>query len=87
MKEKKIPLRTCVVSREKYPKKELLRIVRTPENEVKIDLTGKMNGHGAYIKKDKEIVLKAKKSKALDKYLEIEIPEALYDEILNSLEA
>ena len=87
MKEKKIPLRTCVVSREKYPKKELLRIVRTPENEVKIDLTGKMNGHGAYIKKDKEIVLKAKKSKALDKYLEIEIPESLYEEILNNLEA
>ena len=49
---KKVPCRTCVVSKEKLPKKELIRIVRTPEGEVKIDETGKMNGHGAYIKKD-----------------------------------
>lgn len=86
MKEKKIPLRTCVISREKFPKKELLRIVRTPEGEVKIDVTGKMNGHGAYIKKDKEVVLKAKKSKVLEKYLEISIDDSLYDEMLNMME-
>jgi predicted RNA-binding protein YlxR (DUF448 family) len=86
LKEKKIPLRTCVISREKFPKKELLRIVRTPEGEVKIDVTGKMNGHGAYIKKDKEVVLKAKKSKVLEKYLEISIDDSLYDEMLNMME-
>ena len=54
LKEKKIPLRTCVITREKLPKRELLRIVRTPEGEIKLDLVGKMNGHGAYVKKDKD---------------------------------
>ena len=86
LKERKIPLRTCVISKEKFPKRELLRVVRTPEGEVKIDITGKMNGHGAYIKKDKDIILQAKKSKALEKYLEISINDSLYDEMLNTLE-
>ena len=52
MKVKKIPMRTCVVTNERFPKQELLRIVKTPEGLVKPDLTGKLNGHGAYIKKD-----------------------------------
>lgn len=86
MKEKKIPLRKCVITHEKLPKKELLRVVRTPEGEVKIDLSGKLNGHGAYIKKDKEVVLKAMKTKSLDKYLETTISEDVYQDILNSLE-
>lgn len=86
MKEKKIPLRTCVITHEKYPKKELLRVVRTPEGEIKVDFSGKMNGHGAYIKKDREVVLKAMKTKSLDKYLETTISEEVYQEILNSLE-
>ena len=51
MKQKKIPLRSCVVTRERLPKQELLRVVRTKEGEVKIDDSGKMNGRGAYIKK------------------------------------
>ena len=54
MKTKKIPMRTCVVSNEKLPKKELLRIVKTPEGEIKIDENGKMNGRGAYIKRSLE---------------------------------
>lgn len=83
MKNKKIPLRTCVVTKEKYPKMELLRIVRTPEQEVIIDLKGKANGRGAYIKKDREVVLKAKKSKVLERHLEITIKDEFYDEILN----
>ena len=62
MKVKKIPLRTCVVTKERFPKNELLRIVRTPDNEIKIDLTGKLNGHGAYIKKDLEVLEKAIKT-------------------------
>lgn len=86
MKVKKIPLRTCVITHEKLPKQELLRIVRTPENKVEVDLTGKLNGHGAYIKKDKDTIEKARKSKALDRYLEVEISNDKYDEMLKTLE-
>lgn len=83
MKVKKIPMRMCSVTRERFPKVELLRVVRTPENEVKIDLTGKLNGHGAYIKKDLTVLEKAIKSKALSRALEIEIPTSIYEEIEN----
>ena len=81
MKVKKIPLRTCVVSKEKLPKQELLRIVKTPELEIKIDLTGKLNGRGAYIKKDHQVLEKAMKSKCLERHLECEVPDSIYDEI------
>ncbi len=81
MKVRKIPMRMCFVTRERFPKQELLRIVRTPEDEVKVDLTGKLNGHGAYIKKDLEVLTKAKKSKALARSLETEIPDSIYEEI------
>ena len=81
MKVRKIPMRMCSVTRERFPKQELLRVVKTPENEVKVDLTGKLNGHGAYIKKDLEVVVKAKKTKALARALEVEIPEDIYKEI------
>lgn len=81
MKNKKIPLRSCVVTREKLPKHELLRIVRTPEGNVLADETGKMNGKGAYIKKDIAVLEKAKKSKILEKVLEVAISEGIYDEI------
>lgn len=81
MKVRKIPMRMCSVTRERFPKQELLRIVKTPEEEVKVDITGKLNGHGAYIKKDLEVLTKAKKSKALARALEIEIPEEIYTEI------
>ena len=81
MKVKKIPMRTCVVSNERFPKNELLRIVKTPEGEVKADLTGKLNGHGAYIKKDEEILNKAIKTKALARHLECEISNDVYEEI------
>lgn len=81
MKNRKIPLRTCVVTKETLPKQELLRIVRTPEKKVIVDLTGKANGRGAYIKKDVEVLEKAKKSKILEKRLEIPIEEEVYEEI------
>ena len=87
MKEKKIPLRTCVITHEKLPKKELLRIVRTPEGIVRVDTTGKLNGHGAYIKKDKELIEKLKNNKMLEKHLEIAIKDEVYDEMLKALEA
>jgi len=85
MRVKKIPMRTCVVTKEKYPKSELLRIVRTPEGEVKIDTTGKLNGHGAYIKKDIEVLEKAIKTKALEHFLECEIKNDVYDEIRKNI--
>ncbi len=81
MKVRKIPLRTCIITKEKLPKKDLLRIVRTPEGEVKIDETGKLNGRGAYIKKDIAILEKIKKSDVLQKKLECNIEESVYEEI------
>lgn len=83
MKVKKIPMRTCVVTREKQEKKNLLRVVRTPSGEIIVDLTGKSNGRGAYITKDLEVVAKAKKSKVLEKHLETVIPDSIYEEIEN----
>lgn len=83
MKIKKIPMRSCVVTREKYPKNELIRVVRTPEGNVIIDPTGKANGRGAYLKKDTEVFEKAKKSKVLNKQLEIEVPDSIFDELNN----
>ena len=83
MKVRKIPERTCVVTREKFPKKELLRIVRTPEGTVEVDLIGKKNGRGAYIKKDLEVLEKAKKNKVLEHHLEVTIDESVYEEIAN----
>lgn len=87
MKVRKIPMRMCSVTRERFPKVELLRVVKTPEGEVKVDQTGKINGHGAYIKKDLEILEKAKKTKLLSKALECEIPESIYDEIENIIKS
>ena len=81
MKNKKIPMRSCAITREKLPKKELLRIVRTPEGNVLVDVTGKLNGKGAYIKKDITVLEKAKKTKILDKLLEVEISSDVYEEI------
>lgn len=86
MKVKKIPLRTCVITKESLPKQELLRIVRTPEMEVKVDETGKLNGRGAYIKKSLEVLEKAKKSKILEKRLECNIDESVYEQIKNIIE-
>ncbi len=83
MKIKKIPMRTCVVTKECLPKKELLRIVKTPEGEVKADITGKLNGRGAYIKKDLDTLEKAIKTKVLERHLEIEISNDVYEEIKN----
>ncbi len=81
MKTKKIPLRSCVVSKEKLPKQELIRVVKNKDNEVFIDLTGKANGKGAYIKKDLAILEKAIKSKALEKHLETKIENSIYEEL------
>lgn len=81
MKVKKIPMRTCVVTHEKLPKQELIRVVRTPEQEVIIDLNGKANGRGTYLKKDVEVFEKAKKNKVLNKQLEIEVPDEIFEQL------
>lgn len=82
MKMRKIPMRTCVVTHEKFPKIELIRVVRTPEGTVLIDEKGKTNGRGAYLKKDKSVIEKARKTGILEKHLEIKIPEEIYDDLL-----
>ena len=79
---KKIPMRSCVITGEKLPKKELIRVVRTPEGNVIVDETGKANGRGAYLKKDLENFEKARKSKVLNKKLEIEVPDTIYDQLI-----
>ena len=79
---KKIPIRTCVVTKEKLPKRELIRVVRTPDGEVVIDETGKLNGRGTYLKLDKDVILKAQKTKILDKNLEVEVKDNIYDELI-----
>lgn len=86
MKQKKIPLRMCVVTRERFEKKELLRVVRTPLGSVVLDLSGKQNGKGAYVKKDSEVINKAKKNKILDKALEVSVPDNIYEEMLELIE-
>ena len=78
---RKIPMRKCVVTQEQFPKKELIRVVRTPEGEVKIDTTGKMNGRGAYLKLDLEVIDMAKKRGSLKRSLEVDIPDIIYEEL------
>ena len=78
---KKIPMRSCVVTGEKLPKKELIRVVRTPEGNIIVDETGKANGRGAYLKKTIETFEKAQKSKILNKKLEVEVSNTVYEEL------
>ena len=86
MKNKKIPLRTCIVTKENLPKSELLRIVRTPDGDIEVDETGKLNGRGAYIKKDLSVLESLQKSKLLEKKLECNIPDSVYEQIKNIIE-
>lgn len=81
MKQKKIPMRTCVVTKEKCMKKDLIRVVRDNLGNVTVDLTGKANGRGAYLKKNLEVVSQARKTKVLERYLEVLIPEEIYEEL------
>ncbi len=85
MNKKKVPMRKCVITNERYEKKNLLRIVKTPEGEVIFDKTGKANGRGAYVSKSKNVILKAQKSKALARHLENEIPDSIYKELLKEV--
>lgn len=82
MKEKKIPMRTCVVTKELRPKKELIRVSATKEGIVSVDLKGKAPGRGAYLILSKEVIEKAKKTKALDKKLEVTVPDEVYEALM-----
>lgn len=86
MKNRKIPMRSCVVTREKLPKQELLRIVKDTDGVVVADVSGKINGRGAYIKKDIAVLEKAIKSKILERQLETTISNEVYDEIRKIIE-
>ena len=81
---KKIPMRSCVVTHEKYPKRELLRVVKTDDGII-VDDTGKVNGHGVYLKKDIDVINKARNNKILDRVLETNIPDEVYDNLLKEL--
>nr|WP_019381781.1 MULTISPECIES: YlxR family protein [Cytobacillus] len=83
---KKVPLRKCVATGEMRPKKELVRIVRSKEGEVSVDPTGKKSGRGAYLSKEKEAVLLAKKKNILANHLEVSIDDAIYEELLELIE-
>ena len=87
MQQKKVPMRKCIGCNESKQKKELVRIVRSPEGDISLDLTGKKSGRGAYICNNPECLKKAEKSKRLDRIFEIQVPDSVYDEaerMLNS---
>ncbi len=81
MKVRKIPMRTCVVTRESHPKGELIRVVRTKEGNIIVDETGKANGRGAYLKKDLSVIELAKKNKILNKVLEVPVEDSIFEEL------
>lgn len=85
MKTKKVPLRKCLGCSEGKPKRELIRIVKNKDGDIFVDLTGKANGRGAYLCKDSECLEKAQKSKRLNKALEVEIPDKVYEDLLKEI--
>lgn len=82
MAKKKIPLRKCVVTGEMKPKKEMVRVVKTKEDELFIDESGKKNGRGAYITMSKEVILEAKNKNSLSSVLKMSVADEFYDELL-----
>ena len=81
---RKIPMRMCVVTREKYPKNDLIRVVCF-ENNINVDVTGKQNGKGCYLKKDIDVINEAKKRKVLNHVFETEVAEKIYEELINNI--
>ena len=84
--QKKIPMRQCMGCRERREKRELIRVVRCTDGSVSLDFSGKLNGRGAYICPNLECLKKAQKSKALDRSLEVTMPEEVYDRLLKEME-
>ena len=84
--QKKIPMRQCLGCRERKPKKELIRVVRSPEGAISLDFKGKAPGRGAYVCPNEECLKKALRSKALDRSLETAVPETVMEELKKELE-
>ena len=84
--QKKIPQRQCMGCRERKPKRDMIRVVRGTDGTVSLDFGGKMNGRGAYICPDPECLKKAIRSKALDRSLEVTIPEEVYNRLQKEME-
>ena len=84
---KKIPMRQCTGCREMKPKRELIRVVKSPENAISLDFKGKAQGCGAYVCRDPECLKKAIKSKALERSLDIKIPDEIYAQLAAQMEA
>ena len=82
---KKIPMRKCVATNESLPKKELIRVVRSPEGEISIDFTGKKSGRGAYLCANEQCLAKARKTKQLERALETAIPDEVYEKLEHQL--
>ena len=86
MQQKKIPMRQCVGCREMKPKKELIRVVRSPEGAISLDFRGKAPGRGAYLCPDPACLKRAMKAKALSRAFETEIPQEIYEDLLAKME-
>ncbi|TCP30294.1 hypothetical protein EV207_106117 [Scopulibacillus darangshiensis] len=86
MKQRKIPMRKCIACGDSEEKKSLFRIVRSPEGEVSLDLTGKKNGRGAYLSKKKECVEKARQKNLLSRQLQTPIPDDVFEDMLKLVE-
>ena len=84
-KKRKIPERQCLGCNEHKPKIELIRVVRSPEGEISLDLTGKKSGRGAYICRSRKCLMKARKSKRIDKALDVVVPDEIYDRMETEL--
>ena len=78
-------MRSCVVTHEKLDKRDLFRVVRDKEGHVFVDLSGKANGRGAYLKRDVEVIKQAKKNKILDRRLEVNVPDEIYEELVDMI--
>jgi len=85
MKVKKIPMRKCVVTNERFEKRDLLRVVRTPEGNVIFDPSGKANGRGVYLSKNIDVIKKAKKTRVLTRHLNVDVPDDLFDVLLKEV--
>ena len=85
--QKKIPMRQCLGCREMKPKRELIRVVRSPEGEISLDFRGKASGRGAYVCPDAQCLKKAIKAKALERAFSCQIPQDIYEKLNEQMEA
>lgn len=84
-KMKKVPLRKCAATGEMLPKKAMIRIVRSKEGEVSVDLTGKQSGRGTYVSKSEEAIELAREKRSIQGQLKAEVPDEIYDELLHAV--